>query len=84
MKVAEEQRDQFQQDMIDYLEANSATGEEWADYRTDTDSANDRKMEDARYTFSGIYTRRSRWQNPPDLRDRRHMKSGYPEDNCCP
>lgn len=58
-KVAGEMRDQFQQDLIDYLEKNSNAGEEWADYRTDTDSANDDKMFSARTTYSGVITRRT-------------------------
>ena len=58
-KVAGENKDQFQQDLIDYLEKNSGDGDEWADYRTDTDSANDDKSYAARTTYSGVITRRT-------------------------
>ena len=54
MKVANDQRDEFQSDLIAYLEKNSDTGEEWAAYRTDTESANDDLRESARRTFSGV------------------------------
>ena len=58
-KVAGEMRDQFQQDLIDYLDKNSEDGDEWADYRIDTDSANDDKSFAARTTYSGVITRRT-------------------------
>ena len=53
-KSAGEMRDQFQSDLIAYLDKNSDTGEEWAAYRTDTESANDDLRESARRTFSGV------------------------------
>lgn len=58
-KVAGEMRDQFQQDLIDYLDKNSEDGDEWEDYRIDTDSANDDKSYAARTTYSGVITRRT-------------------------
>ena len=66
MKVAADMSDQYQGDLIAYMEKNSDTGEEWAAYRTDTDTVND----DSRIskTYAGIVTKRSRWQNPPDMR----------------
>lgn len=64
MKVANEMKDQYQRDLIAYLEKNSNTGEEWEDYHTDTDSAVDDLRSDARKTFCGVVTKINPYQRP--------------------
>lgn len=65
MKVAGDMRDQYQSDLIAYLEKNSQPDEEWEDYHTDTGSANDDLMHSSRKTYGGVVTRKNVYQRPP-------------------
>lgn len=64
MKVAGEMRDQYQRDLIAYLEKNSDPGEEWEDFNTDTDSVNDDLRHSARKVYGGVVTRVNAYQRP--------------------